>query len=92
MNINEPIDPEWDVIYQTAEEYGITPKRVDWFNETYPNGKPIRIEVRIPKHAGMFMCKSVFNTDSMVRWNLKTDNLADTLEGSIEKFLKRIGE
>ena len=42
---------------------------------------------RIPKYAGHWMCKKVTDTNSSVRWNLKTDNLAPTLSESVEKFL-----
>lgn len=44
-------------------------------------------KITIPSDAGYWMCKQVKNTDSIIRWNKKTDNLAPTLEESINKFL-----
>jgi len=35
------------------------------------------------------MVKVVDNCDTIVRWNAKEDNLSDTLEGSINLFLKK---
>lgn len=44
-------------------------------------------ESKIPKNAGWWMCKQVNNTSSNVAWNMSKDNLAPTLEKSIELFL-----
>lgn len=44
-------------------------------------------ETTIPKNAGYWMCKQVNNTSSQVSWNIKTDNLAPTLEESVQLFL-----
>lgn len=54
------------------------------------SGKIFRLykkEVRIPKHAGHWMCQKVTGTSSTVSWNIGTCNLAPTLEGSVEAFL-----
>ena len=44
--------------------------------------------VTIPKHAGYWMCQQVKDTSSAVRWNIKTNHLAPTLEESVALFLK----
>ena len=43
-----------------------------------------------PKNAGYYMCKSVNNNMSTIQWNSNKDNLSDTLEGSIQKFLNSL--
>lgn len=48
--------------------------------------------VKIPKNAGYWMCKKVSSTSSKVEWSSKTDNLAPTLEKSVEKFLAAINK
>lgn len=48
--------------------------------------------VKIPNNAGHWMCKQVSNTSSRVEWSSKTDNLAPTLEKSVEKFLAAINK
>lgn len=45
---------------------------------------------KIPTHAGWYMCKQLNDTYSMVRWDIKKDHLAPTLEESINLFLKEI--
>ena len=61
------------------------------WNKNYPDGyKVFSKEVTIPKHAGWYMCKSVNNSDSTVRWMMEKDNLAPTLRESIELFLSNI--
>lgn len=54
------------------------------------NGRQFVRTVKIPDHAGWYMVKQVNNTDSMVRWSYKTDNLAPTLQESIELFLSKL--
>jgi hypothetical protein len=44
---------------------------------------------KIPQHPGYWMCKRVNNTRSRVEWNDKTDNLAPTLEESINLYLRK---
>ena len=44
----------------------------------------------IPDNAGHWMCKQVENTDSRTLWSIKTDNLAPTLEESVQKFLSTL--
>lgn len=60
------------------------------FARNYPNGRRFCIKKNIPDNAGKYMCKPVGNTDSRVKWNLKTDNLADTLAESVALFLKGV--
>lgn len=50
-------------------------------------GRQFCRRTRIPEHAGWYMVKPINDTGSMVRWDAKKDNLAETLEGSIELFL-----
>lgn len=44
-------------------------------------------EIKVPTHAGYWMCKQVKDTSSKVQWNIKTDHLAPTLSQSIILFL-----
>lgn len=53
-----------------------------------PNGRKFCRRYRVPENAGMYMVQSVNNTSSGVIWS-KDDNLADTLEKSIELFLSK---
>ena len=46
--------------------------------------------VKIPKNAGHWMCQQVRNTSSNVTWDSKEDNLAPTLNESVELFLKSL--
>jgi len=41
----------------------------------------------VPNKAGYWMCKQVKSTSSSVQWNIKKDNLASTLEKSLQLFL-----
>ena len=45
---------------------------------------------RIPVNPGYWMCKQIKDTDSIVRWNIRTDNLAATLEESITMLVHKI--
>lgn len=45
--------------------------------------------IRIPDHAGFWLCKQAENTGTLVRWSL-ADNLAPTLETSILRCIKII--
>lgn len=49
--------------------------------------RKFRREVRVPEHAGWWMCQQVGNTSSTVRWDKSRHNLASTLEGSIMLFI-----
>jgi len=49
-------------------------------------------KTKIPANAGYWMCKVVDDTGSLVRWSIKTDNLAPTLRESVELYLKSIGQ
>ena len=60
------------------------------FMEKY--GRDMCRHTTVPVHAGKWMCRSVSNTSSSVVWNIKTDNLADTLEQSIEMFLVKLSK
>ena len=53
------------------------------------NGRKFCRRYKIPKNAGKYMCKQVNDIGSIVRWNLKTDNLSDTLQESINLFLEK---
>jgi hypothetical protein len=52
------------------------------------NGRCYTRRITVPKNAGMYMVKEVNNTSSTVSWDTKKDNLAKTLEESVELFLK----
>lgn len=58
------------------------------FIKRFPEGRKFCRRIKIPDHAGWYMCKQVNSTDTTVRWNIKTDYLAPTLEESINLFLK----
>jgi len=49
--------------------------------------KKFKLSVRCLE-SGKFMVKQVNHNNTMVKWNIKTDNTADTLEESIKLFLK----
>lgn len=57
------------------------------FYKRNPNGRKMAVVYNIPEHAGFWMCKKVNHTDTHVSWSIEQDNLSDTLEGSIERFL-----
>lgn len=44
---------------------------------------------RIPEYAGYWLCRKCTTTDSRIKWNYKTDNLAKTLEESVAKYLTK---
>lgn len=49
------------------------------------NGRTFIQETRVPANAGMWMAKKCPNSDSTVRWNIKTDNLSNTLDEAVAK-------
>lgn len=55
-----------------------------------PNGRKFCRRYKVPANAGKYMVKPVDNNMSTVQWNVKTDNLANTLEESILLFLSKI--
>lgn len=46
------------------------------------------VRTNIPKNAGYWMCRQVKSTNSQVQWDSRIDNLAPTLEESVQLFLK----
>ena len=48
--------------------------------------RPMVKIVRIPEHAGWWMCQKVGHTSSGVSWDKKRDNLAPTLEESVALY------
>lgn len=48
------------------------------------------VETKIPDNAGKWMAKVVKHNDTLVRWNIKTDNLSDTLEEAVRKVVDAI--
>lgn len=48
------------------------------------------IIVKVPEAAGKWMAKVVKHNDTLVRWNITTDNLSDTLEESVRKVVDAI--
>lgn len=51
-------------------------------------GKDYCLRYRKPLNPGYWMCKQVQTTDSTVNWNIKTDNLAPSLELSVKLFIE----
>lgn len=51
------------------------------------NGRQYIRRVRRPNHGGWWMCKQVPNSDTLVRWDIKRDNLAPTLAESVARFV-----
>ena len=45
---------------------------------------------KIPHHAGYWMTKQINHTDTLVGWNKQADNLAPTLEKSVEMCIKKL--
>lgn len=51
------------------------------------NGRNYCREVKIPKHAGWWMCKTVNDTGCIVRWD-GMPNAAPTLQESVQLYMK----
>lgn len=49
------------------------------------DGRKFIKQVKTPVHAGKWMAKKCINTGSQVNWNIKTDNLSDTLHEAVLK-------
>lgn len=80
-----------DLAYFEATKGCGSPKnRMIDFYLKFPEGRTLIVETKVPKNAGYWMCKQVKHTSSTVRWNTKKDNLAPTLEESINLFLKNL--
>lgn len=58
----------------------------------FPSGRTRRLcrRKRTPSNAGFWMCKRLRDTGSLVRWNIKTDNLAPTLSESVSLAIAQI--
>lgn len=54
------------------------------------NGRTFQKRVRVPANAGMWMAKPCKDTSAMVRWNIKRDNLSDTLDAAVKKAVADI--
>lgn len=80
-----PLKEGAEIITMTAEDMGSSTPKI--FNKNFPNGRKFQKITKIPEHAGWYMCKTVNNTNSQVRWFIDKDNLAPSLEESIKKFL-----
>ena len=63
--------------YQEGDE------RITW------NGRDMVRRVRIPEHAGWWMCQKSRDTSSGVFWNKKLHNLAPTLEESVALYKEK---
>jgi hypothetical protein len=48
-------------------------------------GRNYMKQVKIPTHAGKWMAKKCVDTNSQVHWNIKNDNLSDTLQEAVLK-------
>lgn len=48
--------------------------------------------VRIPEHAGWWMCQPSANTSASMEWSKKAHHLAPTLEESVALFLKNTAQ
>jgi len=46
--------------------------------------------VEVSKHAGKWMAKKSDEMSTQVTWNIKTDNLSDTLQEAVEKAVQSI--
>ena len=68
----------------------VAPELKASFAKNFPEGRKFCRRYKVPKNAGKYMVKPVDNNMSTVQWNVKTDNLADTLEESILLFLSKI--
>ena len=49
------------------------------------NGRKFMREVRVPEHAGKWLAKRCETTSAQVTWNIKVDNLSDTLPEAVLK-------
>ena len=93
-------------IVETIEKYNLATRRIpDKIISCYEiqhvqpcdeiimhGGRQFARRTKIPKHAGMYMCKSVNSTCSTVSWDIRFDNLAPSLEESLTLFLQNIKE
>lgn len=48
------------------------------------------VVTKVPENAGKWMAKVVKHNDTLVRWDIKTDNLSDTLEEAVRKVVDAI--
>ena len=53
------------------------------------NGRDMVKTVRVPEHAGWWMCKKVEHTLSVVNWDMDSHNLKPTLEESVALYLEK---
>lgn len=67
--------------------YSLRPNHTLKSNEVIieKNGRSFIQETNVPANAGKWMAKKCVHTNSMIRWDVKTDNLADTLEEAVLK-------
>jgi len=75
------------ILYCTVDD--VNEQAKEDFIQNFPNGRQFCRKTKIPENAGKYMCKSIKTTNLNVKWNVKTDNLADTLPGSILLFLEK---
>ena len=79
----------------------VSPKEWEHFHKQRNFSKHVRyrnntifedfyIIVKVPEAAGKWMAKVVKHNDALVRWNIKTDNLSDTLEEAVRKVVDAI--
>jgi hypothetical protein len=48
------------------------------------------VVTKTPENAGKWLAKVVKHNDTLVRWDIKTDNLSDTLEEAVRKVIDAI--
>lgn len=76
-----------EIVILTVDK--VAPKFKKSFAERFPEGRKFCRRYKVPENAGKYMVKRVDNNFSAVSWDARKDNLADTLEGSIELFLAK---
>lgn len=71
------------------DDWGRTNKQKrDEFDKRFPNGRKFCRRIRIPQNPGYWMCQKITGTSSMIQWSTKKDNLAPTLQESIQLYLQ----
>lgn len=70
-----------------VNRWGMRPKHVLKDNETIVtvNGREFIETRRIPTHAGKWMAKRCTHSDASVVWNIKRDNLSESLHEAVLK-------
>lgn len=85
---NIPADAEIEVIMPDLAYFNGNQARFNDFYRYNPNGRRVRVERRVPAHAGYWLTKQATHSMSQIHWDIKEDCLAATLEQSVALWLQ----